>query len=554
MECACAEFTYDGSHRCSDCKCKSSRHKSIAGESENSTLKSLERKNSNSSKKKYREKVNSVKGMSNDRTPMLLASQRRIAIIWCITSVIWIFTSMNNRPEKISRGIGDSVYLYASSVFFMGAFSAFMGYKVSKNEDKKRLSEILLLVNTIAMLSYLLQFLRVTPCLRDVNGYPVDFARYFEWLATCPTFISLISTLTRDSHYGQKTIAFDYMLVAAGFLGSILRSPYTYISLGVALGMFTQVITGLANMFDAAIEGKTKCRLDKVSLSTAKAVTLFSWICFPIIFFAVRFKVVSYGQGELLFAIADILSKVFVTILLVNASVEEIQNNKVEALVGIAEEMSVDLDKTEDLLGRMMPEDVISQLMSGEESAAQEFESVTVFFSDIANYTSLAGKTSAKDMLMNLNRLWIEYDTIAKKWGVYKVETIGDAYLGITGCPQRVEDHASRAANFALDIIRMIKKFKTIDGEELQIRIGLNSGPVTAGILGELNPHWCIVGDTVNIASRMESTSKPMSIHISNYTYELIKDEGFIISDPEIMEIKGKGTMKTYWVYGRQYS
>ncbi len=100
----------------------------------------------------------------------------------------------------------------------------------------------------------------------------------------------------------------------------------------------------------------------------------------------------------------------------------------------------------------------------------------------------------------------------------------------------------------------MIKKFKTIDGEELQIRIGLNSGPVTAGILGELNPHWCIVGDTVNIASRMESTSKPMGIHISNYTYELIKDEGFIISDPEIMEIKGKGTMKTYWVYGRQYS
>jgi bacteriorhodopsin len=322
----------------------------------------MERKNSNSSKKKYREKVNSVKGMSNDRTPMLLASQRRIAIIWCITSVIWIFTSMNNRPEKISRGIGDSVYLYASSVFFMGAFSAFMGYKVSKNEDKKRLSEILLLVNTIAMLSYLLQFLRVTPCLRDVNGYPVDFARYFEWLATCPTFISLISTLTRDSHYGQKTIAFDYMLVAAGFLGSILRSPYTYISLGVALGMFTQVITGLANMFDAAIEGKTKCRLDKVSLSTAKAVTLFSWICFPIIFFAVRFKVVSYGQGELLFAIADILSKVFVTILLVNASVEEIQNNKVEALVGIAEEMSVDLDKTEDLLGRMMPEEYVNNI------------------------------------------------------------------------------------------------------------------------------------------------------------------------------------------------
>jgi bacteriorhodopsin len=329
-------------------------------EPQDSTLQSLERKNS--SKKKYREKVSSVQAMINERTVMLLASQRRIASIWFITSVIWIFTSMNNRPEKISRGIGDSVYLYASSIFFMGAFLAYMGYKVSKNDDKKRLSEILLIVNAIAMLSYLLQFLRVTPSLRDVNGYPVDFARYFEWLATCPTFISLISTLTRDSDYGRKTIAFDYMLLAAGFFGSILRSPYTYISLGVALAMFTQVITGLKNMFGAAIEGKTKCGLDKVSLSAARAVTLFSWTCFPIIFFSVRFKVVSYGLGELLFAIADVLSKVFVTILLVNASVEEIQNDKVQALVGIAEEMSVDLDKTEDLLGRMMPEEYLNNI------------------------------------------------------------------------------------------------------------------------------------------------------------------------------------------------
>ena len=100
----------------------------------------------------------------------------------------------------------------------------------------------------------------------------------------------------------------------------------------------------------------------------------------------------------------------------------------------------------------------------------------------------------------------------------------------------------------------MVKKFRTEDGQSLQIRIGLNSGPVTAGILGELNPHWCIVGDTVNVASRMESTSKPMNIHISEATYQLIKDEGFIFSEPDIMEIKGKGTMQTYWICGREYS
>jgi hypothetical protein len=356
MECSCTEFTYDGRHRCSQCGCKSTRHKTLDDQLEDSTMPLLEKRNT-TSKKKYYGRVNSVKEMINERTNPLLSSQRRIAAIWLITSIIWAFTSINNREEKNSRGISDSVYLYAVSVFFIGVFFAFMGYLVSKNEEKKRLSEILVIVNGIAMFSYLLQFLRLTPCLRDVNGYPVDFARFFEWLATCPTLISLIAAVTKDTEYGNKTVVYDYTLLAAGFFGSILRFPYTYISLAIAVFMFTQVITALWKMFSNAIEGKTHCRLDKLSLFVTRAVTVVSWVLFPIIFFSVRFKVVSYAFGELYYVIADILSKVFVTLLLINATVEELQNTKVEALVGIAEEMSVDLDKTEDLLGRMMPEE-----------------------------------------------------------------------------------------------------------------------------------------------------------------------------------------------------
>ena len=91
---------------------------------------------------------------------------------------------------------------------------------------------------------------------------------------------------------------------------------------------------------------------------------------------------------------------------------------------------------------------------------------------------------------------------------------------------------------FILDVIQMVKSFRTVNDEEIQTRIGLNSGPITAGILGDQNPHWCIVGDTVNTASRMESTSKVMKIHISENTYKLIKDKGFNISGPDSMNIK----------------
>ena len=152
--------------------------------------------------------------------------------------------------------------------------------------------------------------------------------------------------------------------------------------------------------------------------------------------------------------------------------------------------------------------------------------------------------------MATLNKLWLEYDAIAKKHKIHKVETIGDAYLGVAGCPDRDAKHAEQAAGFALDIIEMIKGFRTVTNESIQIRIGLHSGPVTAGVLGDLVPHWCLVGDTVNTASRMESTSKPMKIHISDATHNLIKHR-FATEALPLMEVKGKGMMQTYWLTGK---
>lgn len=142
-------------------------------------------------------------------------------------------------------------------------------------------------------------------------------------------------------------------------------------------------------------------------------------------------------------------------------------------------------------------------------------------------------------MIATLTKMWQEYDKLAIKWGMYKVETIGDAYVGVIGCPERRNDHAERAVEFALEIIDMIKSFKTAMDTSIQIRIGLASGSITAGVLGDQNPHWCVLGDPVQLANKMESTSKHMQIHINENTYNLLKlKTKYAFEGPEIVNFK----------------
>lgn len=440
--------------------------------------------------------------------------------------------------QSFDREFADYVYLYAIAAFTVGLGFACLGFATSKSAEKRGLALVLLLVDFCATSTYLLHFFRLSPAINDKNGYPVDVGRYLEWLTCCPSLIALIGNITRSKDIIDRTVFNDYLLVITGFFASILREPFSEIALIFSCGAHCIVVIGLYDMFTNAIEGRTDCKLDKSALKLARFATILAWNAFPLVYAGVRFQFISFAQGEAGYVCADVIAKVFLTLILINASVEDSQNQKVGVLTDIAKDMEAEMGNTEKLLERMMPAEVIQQIKNGEATSAQEYDNVTVFFSDIANFTVLSGKTSTKDMLNTLNNLWIEYDAIAKKWGIYKVETIGDAYLAVAGCPERVPDHAARAANFSLDIIDMITNFKTAMGDPIQIRVGLNSGPITAGILGEMNPHWCIVGDTVNTASRMESSSKAMCIHISESTYNQIKNKNFILSDPDVMNIK----------------
>ncbi|KAI9332093.1 nucleotide cyclase [Obelidium mucronatum] len=314
---------------------------------------------------------------------------------------------------------------------------------------------------------------------------------------------------------------------------------------------FLASLQDVLTMFQKAIDGEVDNRVDVWTLRRSRDVFVFALSYIAFSWHMVRAGVWSFEMGEINNGIGEFIAKIFLMLLFVNNSVEESQTQVVVQMETHASSLDEQMAASDKLLEKLIPSGVLEQLKSGKDAHAEEYTSVTVFFSDIANFTPLSQRTSTKDMLASLNNMWVEYDKISKRHGMYKVETIGDAFLGVIGAPERVSDHADRAAQFSIDIIDMIKGFRLVTGEPIQIRAGLNSGPVTAGILGESNPHWCIVGDTVTIASKMEATSKHMKIHISESTYNLIKSNpSFKLTEGEPVVIKGT-SINTYFVESR---
>ncbi|ORY50000.1 adenylyl cyclase [Rhizoclosmatium globosum] len=473
-------------------------------------------------------------------------------VVWSVLTVSGFYLlGTGYRGPTFDRGIADEFYAYTAASFGIAVIYSYIAYANAQNNEKRNLGKVLCIVNFIAMSSYIMQYTRTTPAFTDYVGYPVDPSRFYEWLATCPILIYLIAEITDNHHMADTTASYDYSLIILGFIACFLKQPYSeWFACGSTI-FFFYTIYGLMVMFNSAIAGRTGCKLDVNSLYYARFVTFLAWNSFATVWYIQRAQIVTYEQGEVLFCVSDIFAKVFLTFILVNATLEESMNSKAKKMEAVASEIESQMAQADKLLEKLMPPSIVEAMKAGKANGAEEYASVTVFFSDITNFVALSGKSSTKDMLATLNKLWVEYDVICKRWGVYKVETIGDAFLGVVGAPDRIPDHAERAANFAIDVIRMVQDFRTVNDEEIVTRIGLNSGPITAGILGDSNPHWCIVGDAVNTASRMESTSKPMRIHISENTYKLINGKGFKLEGPDVMNIKGKGTMNTYWINGR---
>ncbi|CAH0713160.1 unnamed protein product, partial [Brenthis ino] len=231
---------------------------------------------------------------------------------------------------------------------------------------------------------------------------------------------------------------------------------------------------------------------------------------------------------------------------------EQYANNLESLVEEKTEQLSLEKKRSEELLYQVLPRPVAQQLMAGEVVQPESFECVTVYFSDIVGFTELCAASTPMQVVDLLNDLYSTFDRIIGYYDVYKVETIGDAYMVVSGLPQRNGDlHAREICLMALAVVDAVRGFvvRHRPAHRLEVRVGVHSGPVCAGVVGVKMPHYCLFGDTVNTASRMESTGQPLRIHLSENTRILLEQWGtFVVERRGEVELKGRGRMLTHWL------
>ena len=225
------------------------------------------------------------------------------------------------------------------------------------------------------------------------------------------------------------------------------------------------------------------------------------------------------------------------------------------AINGMLGEIQTERGRSEDLLLNVLPQPIAERLKAGEAEGekviADSFDSVTVLFSDVVGFTKLSARVGAAELVMMLNGVFSAFDQLSDKHGVEKIKTIGDAYMVVGGLPMRTDNHASAIADMSLDMYKELDRINAEAGTDLNIRIGINTGPVVAGVIGSRKFTYDLWGDAVNTAARMESHGIEGRVQVTEATYNLLKDS-FDFEDRGIIDVKGKGDMHVYILAGRK--
>jgi len=231
-----------------------------------------------------------------------------------------------------------------------------------------------------------------------------------------------------------------------------------------------------------------------------------------------------------------------------NAMAETIQQHS-ENLEHLVDQRTSELrdeqEKSERLLLNVLPAPIADRLKQGNGIIVDRFDDVSVLFADLVGFTAMSSRTSPEALVTMLDELFSLFDRLAEKHGLEKIKTIGDAYMVVAGIPEPSDDHAAAIARMALDMLDSLHAYSAQHDHELTIRIGINTGSVVAGVIGRKKFIYDLWGDTVNTASRMESHGLPGKVHVTEATYERLRDR-FDLEPRGEVDIKGKGRMTTY--------
>src|SRR5713101_1438706 len=286
----------------------------------------------------------------------------------------------------------------------------------------------------------------------------------------------------------------------------------------------------------------------------SSAVILWSMLCpfFALVFSNVRaasrwfglFVVLVAVSALFLFRTTNNLRPELVTLLFV-LNVSVVATIVFVLLASFVRQIESEHARAEGLLLNVLPKAIARRLKSAPGIIADAYEDATILFADVVNSTPLTSRLSARDMVALLDEYITRFDALAQRYGVEKIRTIGDNWMGVAGVPTGRADHARCAASLALEMLAFVRARQGDGALSLDFRIGLNSGPVIGGVIGRDKFVFDIWGDAVNLASRMESTGVPGRIQVGPATYALQKDE-FVFEARGSVPIKGKGEVETW--------
>jgi class 3 adenylate cyclase len=225
-------------------------------------------------------------------------------------------------------------------------------------------------------------------------------------------------------------------------------------------------------------------------------------------------------------------------------------NSMTATLQVTLDSLRLEQEKSENLLLNILPKDIADLLKNKPDSIAEQYSEASILFADVVNFTPMSSQMTPIELVELLNQVFSQFDDLVEKYDLEKIKTIGDCYMVASGVPRLRQDHAKVITQLALDMQEIVRKSDYF-GRKLTFRIGINSGPVVAGVIGRKKFIYDLWGDAVNTASRMESNGTGGLVQITRETYNLINDD-FICESRGVINVKGKGELPVWFVRGRK--